>query len=52
MARKDLRLMIEEAQRHGVDLAVIPAVMALYDAALERGEEALDASAAARYPIA
>jgi 3-hydroxyisobutyrate dehydrogenase len=51
MARKDLRLMIEEAGRHGVDLAVVPAVAALFDAAIARGEGALDASAAMRYPL-
>jgi 3-hydroxyisobutyrate dehydrogenase len=51
MARKDVRLMIEEARRHGVDLAVMPAVAALFDAAIARGEGGLDASAAARYPI-
>jgi 3-hydroxyisobutyrate dehydrogenase len=51
MARKDVRLMIEEAQRHGVDLAVMPAVAALFDAAIARGEGALDASAAMRFPV-
>lgn len=51
MARKDVRLMIEEAQRHGVNLAVMPAVMALFDAAIARGEAALDNSAAMRYPV-
>src|SRR5207237_6407594 len=38
MARKDVRLMIEEAARHGVDLAVMPAVGAMQDAAIARGE--------------
>jgi 3-hydroxyisobutyrate dehydrogenase len=52
MARKDVRLMIEEAGRHGVDLAVMPGVMALYDAAIARGEGAMDSSAAMRFPIA
>lgn len=51
MARKDVRLMIEEAKRHGVDLAVMPSVMALFDAAIARGESALDSSAAMRFPI-
>jgi 3-hydroxyisobutyrate dehydrogenase len=51
MARKDVRLMIEEAQRGGVDLFVIPGVAALFDAAIARGEGALDAAAAARMPI-
>lgn len=51
MARKDVRLMVEEAARHGVDLAVMPAVAALQDAAIARGEGALDASAAFRWPL-
>jgi len=50
MARKDVRLMIEEAQRGGVDLFVMPAVAALFDAAIARGEGALDVAAAARIP--
>lgn len=48
MARKDVRLMIEEAERHGHPLAVMPAVAAVYDAAIARGEGQLDASAAVR----
>jgi 3-hydroxyisobutyrate dehydrogenase len=51
MARKDARLMVEEAARHGVDLAVMPAVIALQDAAIARGEGQLDTTAAFRYPI-
>jgi 3-hydroxyisobutyrate dehydrogenase len=51
MARKDVRLMIEEAKRHGVDLAVMPAVAAVQDAAIARGEGALDTSAAFRWPV-
>ena len=51
MARKDVRLMIEEAARHGVQLAVMPAIAALQDAAIARGEGALDASAAFRWPL-
>jgi 3-hydroxyisobutyrate dehydrogenase len=50
MARKDVRLMIEEAQRGGVDLFVMPGVAAMFDAAIARGEAAYDASAAARAP--
>ncbi len=50
MARKDVRLMIEEAQRGGVDLFVMPGVAAMFDAAIARGEGALDAAAAARMP--
>ncbi len=48
MARKDVRLMIEEAQRNGFELAVMPAVAALYDAAIARGEGHLDATVAMR----
>ncbi|MBL8352679.1 MAG: NAD(P)-dependent oxidoreductase [Burkholderiaceae bacterium] len=51
MARKDVRLMIEEAARHGVDLFVMPGVAAMYDAAIARGEGALDSAAAARMPV-
>lgn len=50
MARKDVRLMIEEAQRGGLDLFVMPGVAAMFDAAIARGESALDAAAAARVP--
>lgn len=50
MARKDVRLMIEEAGRGGVDLFVMPGVAAMFDAAIARGEGALDAAAAARVP--
>ena len=50
-ARKDVRLMIEEAQRGGVDLFVMPGVAAMFDAAIARGEGALDAASAARMPI-
>jgi 3-hydroxyisobutyrate dehydrogenase len=50
MARKDVRLMIEEAARGGVDLAVMPAVAAVFDAAIARGEGDLDVTAAVRYP--
>jgi 3-hydroxyisobutyrate dehydrogenase len=48
MARKDVRLMIEEAQRHGFALEVMPAVAAVYDAAIARGEGQLDSAAAMR----
>jgi 3-hydroxyisobutyrate dehydrogenase len=50
MARKDVRLMIEEAARGGMDLFVMPGVAALFDAAIARGEGGLDASAVARVP--
>ena len=50
MARKDVRLMIEEARRGGVELFVMPGVAAMFDAAIARGEGSLDAAAAARMP--
>jgi 3-hydroxyisobutyrate dehydrogenase len=50
MARKDVRLMLEEAQRGGVELYVMPGVAAMYDAAIARGEGALDSGAAALLP--
>ena len=50
MARKDVRLMIEEAKRHGVDLGVMPAIAALQDASIARGEWKMDSSAAFRWP--
>jgi 3-hydroxyisobutyrate dehydrogenase len=48
MARKDVRLMIEEAARHGVDLAVMPAVAALMDGAIAAGDGANDSTAMAK----
>ena len=51
MARKDVRLMIDEAARHDVALAVMPGVAALYDAAIARGEGSRDTTAAFRYPV-
>jgi 3-hydroxyisobutyrate dehydrogenase len=48
MARKDVRLMVEEARRHGVDLPVMRGVAAAYDEAIARGDGALDSSAVAR----
>jgi len=48
MARKDLRLMIEEAHRGGNDLIVAPAFAALLDEAIARGEGHLDVLAAAK----
>jgi len=50
MARKYVCLMTEEAQGGGVDLFVMPAVAAMLDAAIARGEGALDVAAAARIP--
>ena len=51
MARKDARLMIEEAARHNVRLNLIPDVVKLYDEAIARGEGGRDTTAAFRYPI-
>jgi len=48
MARKDVRLMIEEAARHGMTLPVAEGVAALLDEGIARGDGALDVSAAAR----
>lgn len=50
MARKDLRLMIEEAARGGQTLVMVPALAALLDAGIARGEGALDVAAAVRVP--
>jgi len=50
MARKDVRLMIEEAARHGVELSVMRQVADLYEQAIARGEGSLDTTAAFRFP--
>lgn len=50
MARKDVRLMIEEAARHGVELGLMPLIADLYDQAIARGEGVLDTTAAFRFP--
>jgi 3-hydroxyisobutyrate dehydrogenase len=50
MARKDVRLMMEEAGRHDVSLAIVPAVATLFDAALAAGTGQLDVTAAAQLP--
>jgi 3-hydroxyisobutyrate dehydrogenase len=50
MARKDVRLMMEEAHRGGCELYVMPGVAAMFDAAMARGEGALDVVVAARVP--
>ena len=42
--------LIEEAQRGGVDLFVMPGVATMFDAAIARGEGALDSVIAARVP--
>jgi 3-hydroxyisobutyrate dehydrogenase len=51
MASKDVRLMIEEAARHGVELGVMPLIANLYDKAIARGEGSLDTTAAFRFPF-
>ena len=48
MARKDLRLMMEEAARHGSELRVVPAVAAMLDEAIARGDGAADMVAMAK----
>jgi 3-hydroxyisobutyrate dehydrogenase len=48
MARKDLRLMVEEAERGGQTLAMVPALAAVLDQGIERGDGALDVAAAMR----
>lgn len=50
MARKDVRLMIEEAQRGGMTLALMPALAALFDAGIAQGQGAQDVVVAARVP--
>jgi 3-hydroxyisobutyrate dehydrogenase len=50
MARKDVRLMIEEAARGGMSLPVMQGVATMYDESIARGEGALDTVAAARVP--
>ncbi len=51
MARKDVRLMIEEAQHGGVALALMPALAALFDASIAKGQGAQDVVVAARLPV-
>jgi 3-hydroxyisobutyrate dehydrogenase len=51
MASKDVRLMVEEAARHGVELGIMPLIANLYDKAIGRGESPLDTTAAFRFPI-
>ena len=52
MARKDLRLMVEEAARGGQTLAMVPALAALRDEGIARGEGHLDVAAGVRVPTA
>jgi len=48
MARKDVRLMLEEAERHGARLLVVPGVAAMLDAAIANGDGASDMAAMAK----
>jgi len=48
MARKDVRLMLEEAERHGAELLIVPGVAAMLDAAVARGDGASDMVAMAK----
>jgi 3-hydroxyisobutyrate dehydrogenase len=50
MASKDVRLMVEEAARHGIELEIMPMVANFYDKAIGRGESPLDTTAAFRFP--
>jgi 3-hydroxyisobutyrate dehydrogenase len=50
MARKDVRLMLEEAQLGGTPLALMPALAALFDAGIAKGQGAQDVVVAARVP--
>jgi 3-hydroxyisobutyrate dehydrogenase len=43
MARKDLRLMVDEAARHGAKLDVVPAVASLMDRYITAGFGSADA---------
>ncbi len=51
MARKDARLMLEEAARHNIPLGDCWSLK-LYDEAIARGEGGRDTTAAFRYPVA
>lgn len=48
MARKDVRLIMEEAHRGGQALYLMPGLAALLDAGITRGDGSLDSHAAAR----
>jgi 3-hydroxyisobutyrate dehydrogenase len=48
MARKDLRLMVEEAARGGQTLAMVPALAKLLDEGIAREEGQLDVAAGVR----
>ena len=48
MARKDVRLILEQSARGGEKMYLMPGVAALLDAGIARGDGSLDSSAAAR----
>jgi len=48
MARKDVRLILEQADRGGMKLFTMPGVAALLDVGIARGDGSLDSSAAPR----
>jgi 3-hydroxyisobutyrate dehydrogenase len=52
MARKDIRLMLEEAQRHGVSLAVLPAIAGFFDTYVQAGLGGEDVGVVARRDLA
>lgn len=47
MARKDVRLMLEEGARHGIDYAVLPQIATFFDRAIAAGHGAQDVGAVA-----
>jgi 3-hydroxyisobutyrate dehydrogenase-like beta-hydroxyacid dehydrogenase len=48
MARKDLELVLQEAQRHESDLCIVPGVAKMFDEGIARGDGSRDVNAAAR----
>ncbi|MFN2461241.1 MAG: NAD-binding protein, partial [Candidatus Velthaea sp.] len=52
MARKDVRLMLEEAALHGVHYGVLPQIADLFDRAIEAGHGGDDMGAVAAVPLA
>jgi 3-hydroxyisobutyrate dehydrogenase len=51
MARKDVRLMLEEAQRHGTSLAVLPAIAGFFDTYVQAGLGGEDVGVVARRDV-
>ena len=52
MARKDARLMLEEGERHGVPLPMLPAIAATMDRFIARGHTHDDWTVIARDALA